>query len=101
MKWTFILVLTLIGLSLTATNAFSLRCGQDLVNIGDLKHKVLLTCGQPFSKEIIGYIDQERSGDRIRVMKIEEWIVESNGNYYSLEFEGNMLVKEVWVERKE
>ena len=74
-------------------NSFALRCGQDLASIGDLKHEVRLACGEADSKEIIGYIDQEKDGDRIRVMKIEEWILEEKGYYYSLVFEGNVLVK--------
>ena len=72
---------------------FALRCGSNIANTGDLKNEVLLACGTPFSKEVIGYIDQERNGDRIRVMKIEEWIIEDSNNYYSLVFEGNALVK--------
>ena len=73
------------------TTSFALRCGSDLANVGDLKHEVFLACGEPYSKEVIGYIDQERNGDRVRVMKIEEWILEVSGYYYSLVFEGNAL----------
>ena len=75
------------------TSSFALRCGSELASIGDLKHEVLIACGTPFSKDVIGYIDQEKDGDRIRVMKIEEWIVEESSRYYSLVFEGNALVK--------
>ena len=71
----------------------ALRCGNDLANVGDLKQKVLLACGEPVSKEVIGYIDTEKEGDRIRVMKIEEWILYISDYYYSLVFEGNRLIK--------
>ena len=71
--------------------AFALRCGSELASIGDRKHEVRLACGEPLYQEVIGYIDQERTGERIRVMKIEEWIIEEAGYYYSLEFEGNIL----------
>lgn len=71
--------------------SFAIRCGNGLVDIGDLKHEVLVACGEPKSKEDIGYIDKMIDGDRIRIMKIEEWIVETGGSYYSLIFEGNML----------
>ena len=72
--------------------AYALRCGTQLANIGDLKHEVLLACGKPTSKEIIGYIDHEWGGNRIRVLIIEEWIIETSNYYYSLVFEGNTLV---------
>ena len=72
--------------------SFALRCGSDLASIGDIKHEVYLACGEPFSKEVIGYIDKEKEDDRIRVMKIEEWIIQDSGYYYSLIFEGNKLV---------
>jgi hypothetical protein len=71
----------------------ALRCGRELIDVGDLKQEVLLKCGEPSSKEEIGYIDQERDGSRVKVMKIEEWIIEVSDRYYSLVFEGNRLVK--------
>lgn len=71
----------------------ALRCGNKLANVGDLKHEILLICGKPISKEIIGYIDKEKEGERIRVMIIEEWIIKSNSSFYSLVFEGNKLTK--------
>ena len=89
----FILPLAFVALLILPNTSSALRCGSNLVDIGDLKHEVLLACGTPFSKEIIGYIDQERNGDRIRVMNIEEWIVEKGNSYYSLVFEGRKLTK--------
>jgi hypothetical protein len=71
----------------------ALRCGSDLVDVGDLKQEILLKCGTPVSKEEIGYIDQMTEGTRIRVMKIEEWIIVVSKQYYSLVFEGYALVK--------
>ncbi len=73
--------------------SYALRCGDELARVGDLKHEVLLACGEPKSKEIIGYIDKEKEGNRIRVMKIEEWIIKTTNYYYSLVFEGNKLIK--------
>ena len=90
---------------LFAETAFALRCGNDLISIGDFKYKVLNSCGQPVSKEVIGYIDREDSdGNRIRVMKIEEWIIRITNYgttyYYSLVFEGNKLFKINTVSQK-
>ena len=72
-------------------NSYALRCGTLLENVGDLKHKVLLACGESEYKEILGYIDRGNDGVRISVLKIEEWILNISGEYYSLIFEGNRL----------
>lgn len=76
---------------LPAASAFALRCGLELAQAGDLKHQVRTACGEPVSHEVIGYIDEERNGDRIRVLQVEEWIIEQSGYYYRLLFEGNVL----------
>ena len=89
----FSLLLLCITLLMLPGTSFALRCGTQLAMPGDLKHKVLLVCGKPVSKEVIGYIDKEKNGDRIRVLKIEEWIIQTSGHYYSLVFEGNKLLK--------
>ena len=86
-------LLTAIAMLAIPGLSHALRCGDDLANVGDLKQKVLLACGEPVSKEVIGYIDTEKEGDRIRVMKIEEWILYISDYYYSLVFEGNRLIK--------
>jgi len=66
-------------------------------SLGDIKHQVRLSCGEPDGKEIIGYIDKIQNEERIRVMKIEEWIYSSSfygeKYYYSLIFEGNKLTE--------
>ena len=87
-------IVLLIALTL-GTNALALRIGNELISEGDLKHEVLLKIGEPYSREVIGYIDRVQSEERIRVMKIEEWIVAvtqyGTTYYYSLVFEGNVL----------
>ena len=110
-----LLILTLVTLINLPGSAFALRCGSDLVEVGKLKFEVLLACGEPVSKEVIGHIDQSRytvstedidslSSDteretieRIRVMLIEEWIIKQKKEYYSLIFEGNTLKSIEWV----
>ena len=93
----FILSMVIIVLFLTANTANALRWGNDLASVGDLKIQVLKACGKPVSREIIGYIDHVESEKRIRVMKIEEWILEidlyKTIYYYSLVFEGNKLIE--------
>ena len=90
-KFICLFVMATIFTSPSASHA--LRCGSDLIDVGNLKHEVLVKCGTPISKEEIGYIDQKTEGTRITVMKIEEWIIEVSNQYYSLVFEGNRLVR--------
>lgn len=67
------------------------------VSLGDLKYQVRLSCGEPKSTEILGYIDKIQNEERIRVMKIEEWIYSTSfygeKYFFSLIFEGNKLVE--------
>jgi hypothetical protein len=93
MKHKIASLIIIITLATLPSVSFAMRCGNKLINPGDLKHEVQMKCGKPYSRETIGYIDKEKDGDRIRVMKVEEWIIESAGNYYSLVFEGNKLAK--------
>lgn len=74
------------------------NCGSGRsASLGDLKEKVRLQCGEPQRTEILGYIDKVQGTERIRVMKIEEWIyyieVFGQRHSYSLVFEGNELTK--------
>ncbi len=74
------------------------NCGSGRsASLGDLKEKVRLQCGEPQRTEILGYIDKIQGTERIRVMKIEEWIysieVFGQRHSYSLVFEGNELTK--------
>lgn len=66
-------------------------------SLGDIKQQVRLSCGEPERMELLGYIDTIQNKERIRVMKIEEWIysISKYGSryYYSLIFEGNKLVE--------
>ncbi len=82
---------------LTVNVANALHWGNDLASVGDLKFEVLTACGEPISREVIGYIDYVESEKRTRVMKIEEWVLEVSHYqtiyYYSLIFEGNKLIK--------
>ena len=80
--------------------SFALRCGTNLLSTGDFKFEALQHCGEPVSKEVIGYIDQSNSSGRIRVMNIEEWVIKVSGYYYSLIFEGNKLVEIESIGRK-
>lgn len=69
-KFSSIVFLTFI-LTVFPNVSFALRCGTNLLSTGDFKFEILQHCGKPVSKEVIGYIDQNSSGGRIRVMNVE------------------------------
>jgi Protein of unknown function (DUF2845) len=71
----------------------SIRCGNYLVSVGDLKIKVLDKCGEPISKEEIGLnAYKRRQGKNVRFL--EQWIYEFHHGYYDvLTFKGGKLVK--------
>ncbi len=105
MKKIKLISMLLFVLSLFIINTvYALQFGNDLINVGDLKSKVYTICGEPVTKEIIGYIDHVESEKRIRVMKIEEWLIEvpiyKEVYFYSLVFEGNKLKEITSVGKK-
>ena len=71
----------------------SIRCGNYLVSVGDLKVKVLDRCGEPISKEEIGLNSyKHRQGKNVRFL--EQWIYEFHTGYYDvLTFRGGKLIK--------
>lgn len=81
------------GLLLAAAPATALRCGSDLVNEGDLKFQVLQVCGEPLSREFIGFSESPARGSREFELLLEEWIYPINSFYYRLIFEGNRLIR--------
>ncbi|WP_192562432.1 DUF2845 domain-containing protein [Pseudomonas gozinkensis] len=84
--------LTAVGLALIASHAAAsdtLRCGSQLVSLGDRASEVLQKCGEPVSRDLLGY---KRSANRREEFQVEEWTYgPSNGMYQYLRFEGNRL----------
>lgn len=90
MKHIYSACLTLIlgGLASLA-QADTLRCGNQLVSIGDRSFEVLQKCGEPVDRDLIGY--SLGPSDR-REYSIEEWVYgPDNGMLSILTFEGNRL----------
>lgn len=86
----FILIL-ISCLLLTVNIAFAFRCGSGLIAIGDRHFEVSKKCGEPISKEAVGYTI---TTDKKRELKIEEWVYGPKGGYYYyLIFEGGILVE--------
>jgi hypothetical protein len=79
-------------LALSASQAWAadtLRCGSQLINVGDRSSEVLQKCGEPVSRDLLGY---KRSADRREEFQVEEWTYGPNGGMYQyLRFEGNRL----------
>ncbi|MFJ2713606.1 DUF2845 domain-containing protein [Pseudomonas sp. NPDC087346] len=86
-KW-----LTAVTLTLAASPAWAsdtLRCGSQLVSLGDRSSEVLQKCGEPLSCDPLGY---KRSANRREEFQVEEWTYgPNNGMYQYLRFEGNRL----------
>ncbi|MCH4897604.1 MULTISPECIES: DUF2845 domain-containing protein [Pseudomonas] len=84
--------LTAMGLALIASQAAAsdtLRCGSQLVSLGDRASEVLQKCGEPVGRDLLGY---KRSANRREEFQVEEWTYgPSNGMYQYLRFEGNRL----------
>jgi hypothetical protein len=86
----------LIGLAVAmaaslASAADTLRCGSQLISVGDRSSEVLQKCGQPAARDPLGY---KRSANRREEFQVEEWTYGPNsGMYQYLRFEGNRLVQ--------
>ncbi|MBD9482447.1 DUF2845 domain-containing protein [Pseudomonas sp. PDM14] len=78
----------------TAQAASTLRCNSGLVSLDDTAGEIFNTCGEPVSRDMLGYrevIDQYGFRNEVQV---EEWIYGPRGGmYYYLRLEGNRLVK--------
>jgi hypothetical protein len=84
--------LCMLALTLLLSSAYAnagFRCGQKLVNEGDRKSEVLNKCGEPVSRDMVGYTDTINGNIGLQ---IEEWSYgPNNGMYYYLTFEGGRL----------
>jgi len=78
-----------------AVQAETLRCGSQLVSVGDRSFEVEQKCGEPAFRNLVGYT---LGPYQRREMKIEEWVYSpSNGMLTILTFEGNRLTR---IERR-
>lgn len=74
-----------------AVAADTLRCGSQLISVGDRTSEVLQKCGEPIARDLLGY---KRSANRREEFQVEEWTYGPNsGMYQYLRFEGNRLVR--------
>ncbi len=86
-QWLAAMALALVASQASASD--TLRCGSQLVSLGDRASEVLQKCGEPVSRDVLGY---KRSANRREEFQVEEWTYgPSNGMYQYLRFEGNRL----------
>jgi len=95
-----VLAKTVLMLGLTATAAFAqaatdtLRCGSQLISVGDRMFEVQQKCGQPVSQDIVGYKETVNHFRQVDQVQVQEWIYgPNNGMYQYLRFEGGRLVR--------
>ena len=78
-------------MALSSTTAFAFRCGHDLVEVGDFKYKVLRSCGEPISKEVVAY---GISPNGECGAKVEHWVYGPKSGWYTVFiFRGGIVAK--------
>jgi hypothetical protein len=95
-----VLAKTVLLLGLTAIAAVAqaatdtLRCGSQLISVGDRMFEVQQKCGQPVSQDIVGYKETVNHFRQVDQVQVQEWIYGPNsGMYQYLRFEGGRLVR--------
>lgn len=80
-------------LAMGVAQAASLRCGSALITSDDSTHEVLSKCGEPLSRDFLGYRERlDMYGFRNEI-QVEEWTYgPRNGMYHFLRFEAGRLV---------
>lgn len=90
MKKTLCLIL-FTGLLTNIAQAQTMRCGTELISVGNRGFEIIRKCGQPSYKEVVGYT---LGASQRTELRIEEWVYgPNNGMQYILQLEGNRLIK--------
>jgi len=87
-------IASLLGLLLAGPlHADTLRCDSHLVSTDDPVQEVEAKCGEPVSRDFLGYRERVDEWGFLQEVRVEEWVYgPRNGMYYYLRFEGNRLV---------
>lgn len=86
--------LLLIGLCCQAQASSTLRCGSGLVSVGAPAAEVLAKCGEPVSRDFLGYRERQDEWGFFQEVAVEEWTYgPRNGMYQFLRFEANRLAR--------
>lgn len=88
-----LLCLSLLLASPTLWASSSLRCDNGLASEGDSTSEVLEECGEPVSREFLGYRVIQSGSKQNNEVAIEEWsYAQKGGMYQFLRFEAGRLV---------
>lgn len=72
----------------------TLRCGSNLISLGESRHQVRIKCGQPIDQSALGYREVVNAYGHVNEVPVEEWVYgPRNGMYHYLRFEAGNLVK--------
>jgi len=96
LKSVFTRTVTILGLAALSSlvQADTLRCGSQLISVGDRMFEVQQKCGQPISQDIVGYKETVNHFRQVDQVQVQEWIYgPNNGMYQYLRFEGGRLVR--------
>lgn len=87
----------LVGSSLAFAD--SLRCQSKLIRTGAIKQKVLRSCGEPASKEVVKEIVHKQFDNGFHktateeITSYSEWVYDKGRHFYVLTFKGSRLDK--------
>ena len=89
-----ILLVALALLLSPLSQADTLRCGSGLITSDDHLSEVQSKCGEPVTRQFLGYREVIDYYSGTTQVPIEEWSYgPRNGMYYYLRFEANRLIK--------
>ncbi|WP_263144692.1 DUF2845 domain-containing protein [Pseudomonas sp. RIT-PI-AD] len=93
MKAVLPLALPLLLLALPAQASSTMRCGSKLVSVDTPSVEVLAKCGEPSSRQALGFRQVVDRYGMINDIAVEEWVYgpQRGGMYYYLRFEGDRL----------
>lgn len=90
----FSLILPLLCLPMLAEASSTYRCGSALVSKSAPSAEVLSKCGEPVSRDFLGYREVVDSYGFRNEVNVEEWVYgPKNGMYHFLRFEGGRLTE--------
>ncbi len=88
------LLTLLLALCCASAQASTLRCGSALISRDDHSQEVLDKCGEPVSRDFVGYREVLDIYGFYHEVPVEEWTYgPRHGMYHFLRFEGNRLKK--------
>jgi len=70
----------------------SFRCGNTFIDTGDSRARVLHHCGEPYRREVIGYVRSTEKEELIE-FAVEAWTYDSSPDLFNIiTFKGNRVL---------